>query len=177
MIRNKTKTSCYAETLLGNKRGSVMVIVLLILSLLTIIGVASTRTTVIEMQIANNQTVHKINFYRAEGVISEGMQIMEDADLENNPPDWILPYGSVLLTTGAAGTEEDDVYDDAVWTAADSEPSVAFPSAEVMSAYRGIAAGNSLSLGSPRIHVYDVYGRSQQNNGQSVIKMSFRKAY
>lgn len=170
---------------LDNQQGSIMLIVLLILSLLTVIGLSSSKTTWIEMGVSNNQTIHKLNFYQAEAAISEGMQNLEDTDLENNPPFWIQPLGSGILTTGPAGTEGADVYTDAIWDQdadADGVPdnsqvSQSFATAQMMGAYRGLAPGSSVSLGASRIHVYDVYGKSQQNNGLSIIKMSYRKAY
>lgn len=165
-----------ALRLLKDDRGSIMMIVLLLLSLLTVLGLSSSKTTWIEMSVSNNQTVHKQNFYQAEAAISEGMQNMEDTDLENNPPAWMQPLGSGVLTTGAGGTEVADVYTDATWTA-NSQVSQSIAAAQMMSAYRGIAPGSSLGLGSSRIHVYDVYGRSQQNNGLAIIKMSYRKAF
>lgn len=162
---------------LRNEQGSIMLIVLLIMSLLTVIGLASSKTTIIEMQISNNQTIHKQNFYQAEAAIGEGMQIMQDIpDLSSNPPAWMQPLGSAILTTGPAGTEVADVYSDAIWTA-NSQASQSLATAEMMSAYRGIAPGSSLDLGGSTIHVYDVYGRSQQNNGLAIIKMAYRKAF
>ena len=165
---------------LNDEGGSIMLVTLLILSLVTILGLSASKTTLFEMQISNNQTVYKQNFYGAEAVIGEGMQILQDTDLEVNTPAWVQPFGAALLSPA---TEAADVYLEVTWVAPNSQDSVAIVPAppalplQMMSAYRGIAPGSSLDLGATRIHSYDVYGRDRQNNGLAIIKMAYRKAY
>lgn len=159
-----------------DESGSIMLMVLLILSLVTVLGLSSSKTTWIEMNISNNQTVHKLNFYQAEGAINEGMQILEDTDLKNNTFAWVQPKESTLLTPGDNGNEVVNVYSDDIWDD-NSQGSQSLPTAQMMSAYRGTAPGYSLTTGQSTVYLYDVYGRSQQNNGLSIIKMSYRKAY
>ena len=60
------------ETLIrrvGNEDGSVLVVALLIMILLTLIGISATNTTNIELQISGNEKTHKIAFYRADSGI------------------------------------------------------------------------------------------------------------
>jgi len=52
--------------ILKDETGSVMVIALLMLALLTIIGISSSTTSQIEIQIAGNDRFHKIAFYNAD---------------------------------------------------------------------------------------------------------------
>lgn len=49
-----------------NEEGSVLIVALLILVLLTLIGISATTTTNIEMQVAGNEKFHKIAFYHAD---------------------------------------------------------------------------------------------------------------
>lgn len=51
---------------LNNEKGTVLVVALLILVILTIIGISATTTTNIETQIAGNEKFQKIAFYAAE---------------------------------------------------------------------------------------------------------------
>jgi Tfp pilus assembly protein PilX len=51
---------------LANEQGSVMVIALIILALVTVLGISSTTTTSIELQIAANDKFNKISFFSAE---------------------------------------------------------------------------------------------------------------
>ena len=48
------------------EEGSVLVVALLILVLLTIIGLAATNTSKIELNISGNEKLHKMAFYAAE---------------------------------------------------------------------------------------------------------------
>ena len=51
---------------LRNEEGSVIVVALMILVVLTIIGISATDTTKVELQIATNDKFHKIAFYNAD---------------------------------------------------------------------------------------------------------------
>ena len=50
-----------------NEKGSITVVALMILVVLTLIGISVSRTSTIDMQIARNQIPYKQNFYVAEG--------------------------------------------------------------------------------------------------------------
>ena len=56
------------NTISGKKKeeGSVLLVALIMLALLSLIGIASTRTTSTELKIAGNQKFQKIAFYTAE---------------------------------------------------------------------------------------------------------------
>jgi len=50
----------------SNEKGSTLLISILILLLLTIIGIAATNTSIIEILISGNDKLHKMTFYTAE---------------------------------------------------------------------------------------------------------------
>lgn len=62
---------------IDNENGFVLVAALLIMLVLTIIGIAATTNTSIELQIAGNDKVHKTTFYKAEGGALLGAEILE----------------------------------------------------------------------------------------------------
>ena len=57
------------DDILNNERGSVLIIAVLMLVLLTIIGISATNTTTTDLQIAGNEKTHRIAFYAAEAGI------------------------------------------------------------------------------------------------------------
>jgi len=57
---------------LQNENGYVIIIALMILSILTIIGTASLRTSITETQISTNSLIYHMNFYAAESGIALG---------------------------------------------------------------------------------------------------------
>ena len=54
------------KTILKNEEGSIIVISIMILALLTVIGISATRTSTVETQISTNDFLNKIAFYAAE---------------------------------------------------------------------------------------------------------------
>lgn len=60
------------------EEGSVLLIALLILALLTLIGISATTTSEIELQISGNQKIHKMVFYAAEAGIEVGRAVLND---------------------------------------------------------------------------------------------------
>ncbi|MDF1592334.1 MAG: pilus assembly PilX N-terminal domain-containing protein [Desulfobacterales bacterium] len=62
---------------INNEKGSLMVIAIVILMLLTLIGIAITTTASLEMQIASNDRLHKMAFYQADGGIDIGAELLE----------------------------------------------------------------------------------------------------
>ena len=58
--------------------GSVLIIALLILVLLTMIGISATRTTNTDIRIANNEKIHRMAFYTAEAGIEVGRAALND---------------------------------------------------------------------------------------------------
>jgi hypothetical protein len=75
--------------LLRKEEGSVLVVGLLILLVLTVIGMAASTTSTIEIQIAGNEKFHKIAFYAAEAARG---YVARSPDL----------YGPDNITTGEA---------------------------------------------------------------------------
>ena len=62
---------------LGNEKGSVLVVGMLIMVLLTVIGIAATTTTSIEVNIAGNNRWYQVAFYAAEGGTETGIELVE----------------------------------------------------------------------------------------------------
>ena len=61
----------------SNDRGSVLLISILMLLLLTVIGIAATNTTTIELLISGNDKVHKMAFHQADGGTEVGIELVE----------------------------------------------------------------------------------------------------
>ena len=168
---------------INNEQGFVLVAALMMLMVLLIIGIAATNTTTIELQISGNDKLAKQTFYLAEGVVAEASRVLindSSSALEGTVLyPWLQrdPSSAGILTIGAGGTEETDVYSDAFWAANGAPsllPTVGTQVLEMAGAFRGIAPGSSITLGSSRLHDYDVYGRCQQDNSLAIIKQGCR---
>jgi hypothetical protein len=64
-------------TRINNEEGFVLVTGLMILLILTLLGLAATTNTTIELQIAGNDRLHKQTLYQAEGGAIMGTEILE----------------------------------------------------------------------------------------------------
>ena len=70
--------------ILKNEEGSVIVMAIMILAVLTLIGVASIRTSNTERQISTNHGISLITFYAAESAAPHGKLWLLGLDLEND---------------------------------------------------------------------------------------------
>ena len=97
-----------ASDLIANQNGSVMVLALMIMAVMTVLVVASTDTAVQENFIVRNAAIHKENVNLVESALMEGLQVFMQID-DSNPnnfsttasnTDWINDRGDAW-TTGA----------------------------------------------------------------------------
>ncbi|MBU1056270.1 MAG: pilus assembly PilX N-terminal domain-containing protein [Proteobacteria bacterium] len=68
-------------TILNNEKGSVMVVVIIMMALLLLMGIMSTKLSIVEMQILRNTILSKQDFYAAEGGVTEVSADVSYADL------------------------------------------------------------------------------------------------
>jgi hypothetical protein len=152
----------------NNEEGSVLVVALIMLVLLTILGLSITTTSEVEMQIAGNERIYKDNLYRAEAAALTGVQAL--ADLTGARPNWIRPQHSA--------TDQDiKTNGHAVWGFAQPVPvqgSAVSPSYVVVE--QGVATFASLDMTRTTIREYAVYGRYLDNRGRAIVKVGFKRA-
>ena len=161
---------------LNNEKGTVIIAALMVLVLLTIIGIASTNVSNTEIKIAGREMIYQQNFYRAEGATLEALNIMENLD---NPktadPAWLW----AALNTFAVETPYDSTFWDGTLVDADAIPE---PSTLADTRYAvvsgGIIEGESLDMGSTKIHRYAIYGRcAPPNRGAVTVEIGYLKAF
>ena len=157
---------------LKNEEGSVLIVALIVLVLLTLLGIFATRTTEVEIQIAGNDMRYKRNVYSAEAVAMEAAQNIKDTgDLDTAILTWLHPLGGVVRA---------NVLDDAFW-AANSLQSTADSDTRYMAVVQGIAEQTSLDMTKSRIHMYAIYGRrhntANPNEGRSIVNIGYKKAF
>jgi Tfp pilus assembly protein PilX len=156
--------------------GSVLVIALIIMVLLTLVGLSTNRTSSIEIQISGNEMIFKRNLFTAEAAGMEAMQRLEEVgNLLSNPPSFLIPEDTVT---------DNDIRNASYWesgfpggtNAAVSSTLDAGGNVQHVAVSMGIEAGSGLGLGGSRVYSYKVFGRSTQNHGESIILMGYRKS-
>ena len=100
----------------NQEKGSVMIVALLILVLLTVIGISATTTSTTEVQIATNDQLNKMVFYAADAGLEVGRRVLSDLKAAN-PGNWDNLLSGTTFTwqdTGGndvtVGTLNDVVY-------------------------------------------------------------------
>jgi len=174
-MRNKIKFST-KTSIINNEDGSVIIAALMVLVLLTIIGVASTNISNTEVTIAGRELIYQQNFYRAEGGALEAIEVMENlANPKTADPGWLWPS----LGTFAEETPYDSTFWDGTLVGAESTPEPSILSDTRYAVVTGgIAEGESLDMGSTKIHRYAIYGRSAPpNRGSVTLELGYLKAF
>lgn len=182
------------KMILSNDEGSVLVIALVMLALLTTLGIMSTNTTSVDLQISQNERIHRQNFNFAEAAAMEAAQRLIDDDINGNnyttatgATDWI----TLCDETDSLNPCEHPYRDPGHWTdtsangGADTvvtstvNPDPSNPSVFYTVQYNGEFAGASLGLGIPNVRLdkFTCYGRySSPTRGEVMIEVALTKA-
>jgi hypothetical protein len=159
-----------------NERGSVLVISMLILVMLTLLGFASMGTSNVEIMVAGNERTYKENFFRAEAAnMAGGQRYVNLADMPSDSMD----FGS----SGAGVSPESkwELMGGADWVSGMSVPSQPFSVAVSGAAidnnsryhvvYEGAPVGSSEGLeASASLRQYSVCGQSDIKGGNVIIQ-------
>jgi hypothetical protein len=81
--------------IIANEKGSVLVMAMMVLALLTIVAFTATRTSNIEVQISGNELLHQKYFFTAEAGIARAIKQLEQPFVTANAP---------LVRTGSQAT-------------------------------------------------------------------------
>ncbi len=92
-----------------DENGSVIVVALIILALLTILGIASTNTSTLEVRIATNSQDHQLDFYVADSGWKDAAMFLED---QSGVPAWINCKGTVVKNFGTDGITYNCTYEE-----------------------------------------------------------------
>ena len=85
---------------LNNDQGSVIIVAIIILALLTIVGISGTSTSTIEVRIATNGQDNQLDFYVADSGWNDAAMFLES---QPGAPDWINGEGTVVKNFGSDG--------------------------------------------------------------------------
>jgi hypothetical protein len=156
--------------LFQNQHGTVLYGVLMVLLLLTIIGIASTKVSNTEVQISSNELIYQQNFYRAEGATMEAAELLEaESNPSEAPPTWLanVPHDvteSAIRIWAFGGSPTPRVS-----TLADTS---------LIALSDGIVRGSSLDLESSKVHSYAIYGNSAPpRKGATIVQIGYLKAF
>lgn len=98
------------KKILAGEQGSVLIVAVLILMLLTLIGISATRTTDIEIHISANDRFHKIAFQNADAGVYSIPKVISDAlNIKATP---VFPDPANNIVKYPDGTSNDPAFFD-----------------------------------------------------------------
>jgi hypothetical protein len=161
---------------LTNENGSAIVIALMLLSLLTVMGIWSTRKSNIETLIAGNEVARKQTFFRTESGVIEGAFTIEDANtgqLASRSYAWLTEASIAPDMTDPDNWDFDGVGGDDTAMATTVDPEVGFCALD-----KGITSGDSLLMtGASQVRTYAVYSFHDSRNGQALMEVGYKRRF
>jgi Tfp pilus assembly protein PilX len=177
---------------LKNEAGSILVISLIVLALASMIGIAATMTSSLELQVSGNDRHYAENFYRAEAAVMAGAHAIEGSVAAVLNAGKYKAEGETgdekTLPTEADLPVSDDIADDANWAAgvgsADAPVAISTNgyTARFLPVNEGIPPGDSMDMSAvTRMHEFSIYGRSTRGSGNSlgevIVEVGYRKRF
>lgn len=158
----------------SDENGSAIVLAIMILVIVSIIGIESSNTSSLEVQIASAERDAKINFYCAEGAGMEVAQRVENAiseDLRSRADVWL--NGSTTNLEDPAQWNYDETGTDDT-----AGPSAVCPDTYFSAEDTGISVRSSLDMSQPsQLHTFKVFGRRIAASQEAFIEMGYRKRF
>jgi len=158
-------------------KGSITVLALLVLVILTLIGIGVLTTASSDMETAKNMDIYRRNFARAEAAVRVGMQEIKRIE-------GLTAYGSLrscndatypwLHTKKGGGNplpNPDDINASANWVSG-GPAAQALDSECLYTVVQTDPPDGDMTKGS--YAAYAVYGRSNQNRGEVIIRVGYR---
>lgn len=160
---------------IGNQRGSVLLVALIILLLASVIGLNALTMTSTELKISGNDRSYKQNFYRAEAVIKEAAFALENED-EPEPSNTDLPWLSDGSDPENSFHPESEPWKESGSDANASNSAFYTDNTAKFCAVRlRVAPGSNEDMGADRKWEYVIYGRSELSSGQVELAAGYLK--
>ena len=162
-----------------NEEGSVIVLSVMVLVVLTIVGFSANRNSTTESQIVRNNSTYQKNFYVAESGAIEGAQRVSNENdtwtLRRQRREWLNRVEDVDLTNTANW--------DSDTTSANQNAIVSNMVGgnrlEVSVVDLGVAPGSSMDMFGTQLHEFATFGIGDraETRGRIMIEMGYRKRY
>ena len=167
------------QEIVKGEEGSVLVVALIMLVLLTLIGITANKTAEVEMQISANERQYKRNLYNAEAVAMECAQVMTETD-ELDPDKANNDY---LFKKGGFSKDDIRINDaadpDYPWGNGGVSASAALPNTRYLAVQEQVEG--SLDMTKASVYAYTIYGRTYDSarpeRGRSIVRVGFRNAF
>ena len=176
LLRNIKVNITYVtkSSIITEQSGSALILAMLMLMMLSLIGIAATTTSTIEMGIAANERAYKDNLNRAEAAALIGIQEVENE--KDDAPLKALPQIKYNKWLHFNLPDPNTLHNPNNWSITDSAQAIDSES-KYLGDYKRVAPGASLDMSEPTVHEFSIYGQSEKNRGSVIIEIGYRKRY
>lgn len=168
-----------------NEQGSAIVIALMVLSLLTLAGIAATRTSNSEISIAGNETAYNRVLYRTESAVVETAMYIAAAlpsDLANRDPEpkavgcqWMHQEDSPTAPdyTNPSVWDYNNIDNDDNAETLPTNTNIAFAALD-----KGIPSGASQDMTArTQVRAYRLFGLEKSPEGSTLLEVGFKRRF
>lgn len=163
-----------------NEDGFVLVSTMIVMVMLSMVGLASTTSTVMELQISANDRDYKENFYRAEGAAVESAQrLANETDTDELRPsltDKVWLQSAVDYTIANNWDVGGGIPVNFQTAALDDAESDVRIAANSLGVARGRKA-SSIEMTKPSVKAFELYGWSEERGGRVIIEVGYKKRF
>ena len=171
--------------IINNEGGFVLVLSLMVLVVLTLLGISASRTSVTEVQIAGNDNMLKMDFYKAEAAAHEMAQRLENEENGDKLKAARTPYPWLSSSDVDTQTEEEKLLaggEEWEHKSAESELSDVDPHVDVEMAALdyGPVGGDkatSLKMSESRVYFFKLIGKTARGEREKMIEIGYKKRY
>ena len=159
---------------IGRQNGSVTVLALLVMVILTLVGIGALTTSSTDIIASRNEDIYRENFARAEAAARRAMREIAEQNNDN-----LVDYGPDWLENAADSADIPDPNKDVDWTnisdntVFDNDSQCRFYVVDV-TFVSGTSSG-SVSMGKDKRHEYAAWGRSTTKEGEVIIQVGYKR--
>jgi hypothetical protein len=119
-------------SIINNQQGSVIIMAVIILALLTVIGISATNTSTTEVQVSTNAVLHNIAFYTADSGIEAGRAALNNLKIADAGS-----WDNLLFNLDAADEDKKSI----LWNGLDCVPNFCWTLNDILDAGGGRTVG------------------------------------
>ncbi len=161
-----------------NPNGSILVVVLLVMTAISILGIMSINTSTVELRIARNEREVREVFYLSESAAIEGVQRLIDTppiDLEEKIQCW--HHGIETATAENLNFRDPQKWDVDGRGEDNGRRSALDQNAFFSAVEHRLATGSSAIVTESRLYMNQVYGLSTKYNAVSLVEIGYYLRY
>lgn len=161
-----------------DQRGSALTITLMVLAAITILGIASTNTTIVELHISRNEHQLRESFYLSESAAVEAIQYLKETKpIELNEQHLFWHHSRETLAAGKIDFNNPEHWDVDQAGEDNGLRSALEPHSYLAAVEWATAAGSSLISTQTRLYVNRVYGLCTKHGTETIVEIGCKMRY